>query len=638
MTGGGDPMNARATGGRGLPRREILKLAALGAAATAGGLLIPARPVQAGAGRRHGLSIFGDLKYPADFKHFAYVNPEAPKGGTFRFAPPYWYFNQNTQTFNTLNGLVLKGDAPPRTEYLFDTLMTTAHDEPDSVYGLVASWVEVSEDGNVYRFGLRPEARFHDGTPLTAEDAVFSYDTLKTAGHPQLRDTLRELVKAESPEPGILQLTFSGRQNAAVPIAAVGMPILSRAYYTANAFDASTLTPPLGSGPYRIGRFDVGRFLEYERVADYWGKDLPVNVGQNNFDVLRIDFFRDREPAFQAFVKGEVEWKTEPTSRLWATGYDFPAVREGKVKKLEFPPDMRPSLQGWYINLRRGKFADPRTREALGYCFDFEWTRQNLFYGLYERQVSIFEKSDFEATGKPGPDELAVLEPFRDKLPAAVFEEAYVPPVSDGSGRDRRLLQRGDELLKAAGWTRQGSALVNAAGERLAIEFLIEAQVFERVMAPVVQSMKTLGIDASIRLIDPTQYQARVEARDFDIIGRATSLSSAPLESVDQMFSSRTADEPGSANVSGLKDPVVDALAERIKTVRTRAEMTTLLKALDRVLRLSHFWIPNWTSDAHRVALWDKFGYPPEKPAYFFPVETTWWFDAAKAAAIGRPG
>ncbi|WP_181700437.1 extracellular solute-binding protein [Chthonobacter albigriseus] len=618
--------------GAAIGRRSFLQLAGAGALAVA----LPHSPAQAGRGRSHGLSVFGELRYAADFKHFGYVNPAAPKGGTFRFSPSYWYFNQSTQTFNTLNGLVLSGDAPPRTEYTFDTLMSSALDEPDSVYGRVAAWVEVSEDGNTYRFGLRPEARFHDGSPLTAEDVAFSYGLLKEKAHPQIRESLSELVSATA-EGAEVVLVFSGKQNASVPIAATGMPILSKAFYAGEDFTASTLKPPLGSGPYRIGRFETGRFIEYDRVADYWGKDLPVSVGHANFDTLRIVFFQDREPEFQAFTKGEIEWRTEPTSRLWATGYDFPAVGEGKVKKAEFPANLRPTMQGWFINMRRPKFADPRTREALGYCFDFEWTRANLFYGSYDRQISMFEQSDFEASGKPGPDELAIMEPLRDRLPPEAFGEAIVPPVSDGSGRDRAMLRRANELLTQAGWTRGPQGLVDKAGERLTVEFLIEAQVFEKVMAPVVQALKTLGAEATIRLVDATQYQRRVEEREFDIIGRATSLSSTPLDDVEQLFSSRNADVPGGSNLSGLKDPVVDELTARVRAVRTREEMVTLLKVIDRVVRTHYIWIPNWYSGRIRAAFWDKFGWPERKPDYFFPVETTWWVDAAKAEAIGRP-
>ncbi len=614
-----------------LSRRTILKAAGATAALAA----LPIKVAQAGT-RTHGLSIFGDLKYAADFKHFDYVRPDAPKGGRVVFQPPNWAFNQDPQTFDTLNPFVFNGSAPPRSELPYDSLMTRALDEPDAVYALLAEWVEVSGDGNTFTFQLHPEARFHDGTPLTAEDVAFSYTLLKEQGHPNLADGLREVTSAEAIDATIFELTFSGKQSISAALNATGVPILSKSFWEGRDFKAALMEAPLGSGPYRIGRFEAGRFIEYERVEDYWARDLPVNVGHGNFGTLRLEFFRERQAEFEAFKKGEIHYREEFTSKTWATEYTFPAFADGRVKKAEFPMEARPSLQGWFYNLRRSKFADPRTRQALGLVFDFEWANKNLFFGIYSRQSSFFQKSDMAAEGMPSEAELVLLEPFRSKLPESVFGEAVMAPASDGSGRDRNNYREAIRLLKEAGWTRDGGPWTNAAGETLSIEFLIEAAVFERIMLPFADNLKSIGVDATVRRIDASQYQRRVQDFDFDIIGRAASMDATPVESLSAYFHSRLATVPGSSNISGLANDVIDALVETAGRSKNRAELTTAVKALDRVLRALWIWIPNWYSSSHRVAMWDMFGWPEEKPAYAFPVESLWWVDAEKAAKVGK--
>jgi len=618
----------------GLSRRKVLVLGG-----TAAATLLP-RPFAWAEGKSglHGLSIFGDLKYPPGFPNFDYANPAAPKGGRLNFQPPNWYFNQSTQTFNTLNSFVLRGDAPPRMEFLFDTLMTRAIDEPDAMYGLLAESVAVAEDGNTYTFTLRPEARFHDGTPLTAEDAAFSIMLIKEKGHPNLSQVITEMVKAEAPDPRTVVVTLSGKQTRDAILTVAGLPVFSKAYYTTRDFEASTLEPPLGSGPYKVGRTSAGRFIEFERVADYWGKELPVNVGFANFDVIRIDFFTERQAAFEAFKKGEITYREEFTSITWAQDYGFPAVLDGRVKKSLFPAERRPSMQGWFFNTRRAKFRDPRTRQAIGLAFDFEWSNRNLFFNSYTRLASYFEKSDFAATGLPGPDELALLEPHRGKLPPEVFGEAVVPPVSDGSGRDRKLLRKAAELLAAAGWKQIGDQLVDEEGAPLEVEFLIDAAVFERVLSPFVENLKRIGIDASIRQIDPVQYQARQNDYDFDVTMMAVSLEATPLDGLATIFGSKAADTPGTYNLSGIKEPVVDALLERLATVTSREELIALTRAIDRIVRARYYWIPNWYQPNHRVGHWDYFGWPEKKPDYFFQPELTWWFDADRAALAGYRG
>jgi microcin C transport system substrate-binding protein len=446
------------------------------------------------------------------------------------------------------------------------------------------------------------------------------------------------MAGVEAADDATVVVTLTGNQLPDTILTIAGLPILSAAFYEGRNFTASSLDPPLGSGAYRVGSLSPGRYIEYERVPDYWAADLNVNVGQNNFDIIRIDFFRERQAAFEAFKKGDITFREEFTSITWAQGYDFPAIAEGRAKKAEFPQEASPSMQGWFLNTRKPKFADPRTRMALDYAFDFEWTNKNLFFGIYSRIASYFQKSEFMAEGLPSADELALLEPFRDSLPAEAFAEPYVPPVSDGSGSDRTLLRRASELLTEAGWTQDSGGLVNAAGERLEIEFLIEAEVFVRVLTPYTENLRRIGIDATIRQVDPSQYQSRLNTYDYDIVGAAFSMSATPLDGLGQFFATRSAEANGTYNLAGIRVPAMDALLERLQAVQSRAELVTVVRAMDRVLRAGHYWVSNWFSEFHRVAHWDIFGWPPEKPDYGFPAETLWWFDRDKAAAIGMAG
>ncbi|MEI2385707.1 extracellular solute-binding protein [Breoghania sp. JC706] len=618
-------------------RRTILAMGA-GAALAPLVRVLPAHAQETAAkGAVHGLSVFGDLKYGADFKNFGYVNPDAPKAGTMAFTPPNWAFNQNPLTFDTLNTFVLRGNAPPRMEFCFDTLMVRAVDEPDAMYGLVAESVSISEDANTYTFHLRPEARFHDGSPLTAEDVAYSLGLLKEKGHPAITQAIGEMTGARALDKATVEVTFSGKQTRQLPLTVAGLPILSKAYYETRDFTASTMEPPLGSGPYKVGTVDPGRSIEYERVRDWWAKDLPVSRGSYNFDRLRIEFYRERDIAFEAFKKGNLTYREEFVSKTWATGYDFPAIRQGRVIKTTFP-DLTPAgAQGWFFNTRREKFADPRTREAIGLAFDFEWTNKSLFFGLYQRTNSFFQNSPMMAEGKPSADEMKLLELFRGQVPDEVFGEVWSAPKSDGSGRDRTLLRRASELLAEAGWIRQGNRLVSADGEPLTIEILGNSPSFERIVQPYVNALERLGVAAQFRLVDASQYQSRLNDFDFDMTGRRYSLSATPGEAIRQFWGSRAADTPGSANLAGIKSPAIDALIEKVIHADTREEMTIAARALDRVLRAGHYWVPNWYKPTHTVAYWDKFGMPEAPPAYDFPVETTWWYDEDKAKRIGKP-
>jgi microcin C transport system substrate-binding protein len=586
----------------------------------------------------HGMSAFGDLGYPADFSHFGYVDPAAPKGGTFSQIGPDRQYNQNFLTFNSLNGYILKGDAAQGIELTFASLMARADDEPDAMYGFAAEKVRRSADGRTYRFFIRPQARFHDGTRLTAYDVAFSLNVLKAKGHPIITQNLRDFIGAAASDERSVTVTFAPNRARDVPLFAAGLPIFSRAYYAAKPFDQSTLETPLGSGPYKVGRFEPGRFIEYERVKDFWGADLPVNRGQSNFDVVRFEYYRDRDVGFEGFTAKNYLFREEFTSRTWATRYDFPAVRAGRVKK-EVLPDATPSgAQGWFINTRRAKFADPRLREALCDAFDFEWTNKTIMYGAYERTVSVFQNSDMMAEGPPSADELKLLTSFRGRVPDEVFGEPYLPPVSDGSGADRALLRKASKLLVDAGCPIKDGARVLPNGERISIEFLIDEPTFEPHHMPFIKNLSTLGIEANLRIVDPVQYRARRDGFDFDITVDRFGFSATPGESLRSYFSSQAAALKGSNNLAGIADPTVDALIEAVIAAQSRAELRTACRALDRVIRSGRYWIPHWYKPSHWIAYWDVFGHPARGPRYARGIPETWWYAPDKAAKIERAG
>ena len=596
----------------------------------------PLLSAQAAPSVTHGLSIFGELKYPDGFAHFDYVNPEAPKGGTLSHIGPNVQFNQSFLSFDTLNSYILKGDAAQGMELTFDTLLARAYDEPDAAYGLIAREVILSDDRNSLRFELRPYARFHDGSALTAEDVAFSLNLLKKDGHPLIVGTLREITAITAPTPTTVVIEFSGDQARNLPLFIGSLPIFSKAYYTAHDFTRGTLEPPLGSGPYKVGKLKAGTFITYERVADYWAKDLPVNVGRWNFDAIRYEFFRDRTTQFEAFKKGAYLLREEFTSKVWATEYNFPAVNDGRVVKLTLPDDSPSGAQGWFINTRRGKFQDPRVREALTYAFDFEWTNKNQFHNLYKRTHSFFENSDLKAIGLPSADELALLNPYRAQLPQEVFGEAIAPPISDGSNRDRTMRAKATQLLADAGWHVQEGVLKNAAGQILQIEFLTDAPTFERIIAPYVANLKKLGIDAKLRIVDSAQYQERMKSFDFDLTTMRYSFSATPGAEVEGYMHSRSAPEDGSRNLSGIASPVIDGLLDTMTKAGSRRDLRTAARALDRVLRAGHYWVPQWYKASHGIAYWDIYERPDVKPRYWRGIIDTWWVNPDKAARMGK--
>ena len=581
------------------------------------------------AERKHGLSAFGDLAYPADFKHFAYANPDAPKGGNFSLIG--W---GGVTTFNSLNNYILKGDAAQGLELLFDSLMVPATDEPDAVYGLVAESAEVADDKKSVTFYLRPEARFSDDTAVTAEDVVFSFDTLKSKGHPLFRQTLRDVVSAEALDPHTVRYTFEGGQVRDLPLEVAALPIFSKAYYSKRPFDETTLEPPLGSGPYLVDKIAQGRTIVYRRNPDYWAKDLPVNRGRWNFDRIRFEYFRDRTAGMEAFKAGFYDFREEFTSKVWATEYDFPAIRAGRVKKEVLPDETPSGTQGFFLNTRRDYLKDPRVRQALDLAFDFEWTNRNVFYGLYDRTQSFFENSAMKAEGEPTEAERQLLTSLGVPVSEEALGPAYLPAKSDGSGQDRNLLMQAGKLLDEAGYRIRNGMRVDAKGEPLKLEILIFEPTFERLTAPYVKNLKLLGIDARVRMVDPAQYQERLKNFDFDITTERYVMQNTPGVELRSYFGSQAAKMRGSLNLAGIDDPAVDALTEKIVAANSREELETAARALDRVLRAGHHWVPHWYKASHHVAYWDKFSRPETKPRFDRGILDTWWYDEAKAAKL----
>lgn len=611
--------------------------------------------MSASAEPRHGISAFGDLKYPPGFQHFDYVDPAAPKGGRMALVG-------GALTFDSFNPFILKGEAAQGVaDLVFESLMVRAHDEPDAMYAAIARSADIAADRLSVTFELRPEARFSDKSPLTADDVVFSFVTLKEKGHPSFRARLRDVTKAAALGPHRVKFEFQGTQVRDLPIVVAGLPVLSKAYYTRVVFEETSLQPPVGSGPYALTDFRHGASVTFTRRPDWWGRDLPVNKGRFNFDTIRFEYYRDRTAQLEGLKAGEYDFREEFTARDWATAYDVPQVRDGRIQRLTLPDENPSGAQGFFVNTRRAKFADARVRRALDLAFDYQWMNANLFYGLYQRTASYFENSPMKAAGPPSAAELALLEPFRDRLAAEVLTDApYSPPVSDGSGADRKNLREAVKVLASAGWTirtetveedacgalcslgrmvglgrrRSEQTLRNARGETLDIEFLTVEATSERIVIPYAQTLRLLGIRASVRRIDPAQYQRRMKSFDFDIVTQRYVMRLTPGSELLNYFSSRAAETEGSFNLSGIANPVVDALIGKIQEARTRDELTTAARALDRVLRAGHYWVPQWFKASHNIAAWDRFGRPAVKPRYDRGVTDTWWYDSNKAARL----
>jgi len=513
-----------------------------------------------------------------------------------------------------------------------DTLMAGAQDEPFSQYGLVAETIEAPADRSWVAFTLRAEARFHDGSPITVDDVIWTFDTLKAKGQPFYRAYYAQVTKAEKVGDRKVRFSFGTGENRELPLIVGQLPVLSKAYWAKHDFEKTTVEPPLGSGAYRIESVDPGRSIVYRRVKDYWGAKLPVNAGRDNFDTIRFDYYRDTSVALEAFKAGEYDFRQENVARNWATAYGVPAVTAGLIKREEIKHQIPTGMQGYFYNTRRGAFQDARVRRALAYAFDFEWTNKSLFYGAYTRTRSFFSNSELASSGLPGSDELRVLEPFRGKVPEEVFTKEYQPPATDGSGNIRAGLGEALALLRDAGWTIKGQKLTNARGEPLAFEILIDDPTWERITLPFAKNLERLGATARVRTVDRAQYQKRVEEFDFDVTVEVRGQSLSPGNEQRDFWSSESARTRGSQNVAGIADPVVDKLIDLVIAAPDRPGLIARTRALDRVLLWGHYVVPHWHIQAFRVAYWDKFSRPTTSPRYALGFDT-WWVDGKKDAA-----
>ncbi len=574
----------------------------------------------------YGLSMYGDLKYGPGFTHFDYTNPRAPKGGVVKLAA--------VGTFDSLNPFILKGVAATGLGDTFETLLESSADEPFSEYGLIAESVEVPADRSWVAFTLRPEARFHDGKPITAADVIWTFDALKNKGHPFYRSYYSRVAKAEELGPRQVRFSFSPGDNRELPLIVGQLPVLSKAYWSTHDFEKTTLEAPLGSGPYRVASVEPGRSIVYERVRDYWGAKLPVRAGRENFDTIRYDYYRDTTVALEAFKAGQYDFREETMAKNWASGYDTPAVAAGLIKKEQIPNEVPTGMQAYAYNTRRPVFRDRRVREALGYAFDFEWTNTYLFYGAYTRTKSYFSNSELASRGVPSPAELQILEPFRGQEPEAVFTTEYAPPKTDGSGEIRNNLIRALKLLADAGWALKDMRLVDTrSGEPMQFEILLADPSFERVTLPFTKNLERLGITARVRTVDTAQYQNRVDNFDFDMTVGSWPESLSPGNEQIDYWTSQRADVPGSRNLAGIKDAAVDKLVDLVIAAGDRQSLVDRTRALDRVLLWGQYVIPQWQITAFRVAYWDKFARPASAPKYALGFDT-WWIDAAKEAAL----
>jgi microcin C transport system substrate-binding protein len=598
-------------------------------------LVMPAAAhAQADPQWRHGMSLMGEPRYAPGFQRFDYVNPNAPKGGTLRLA--------TEQGFDSFNFVIPRGSVAPGINYIYQQLFEPSLDEVSAAYGDVAEAARHPDDFSWVEFRLRPEARWHDGTPITVDDVIWSFETL-VANNPSQRFYYRNVVKAERTGERTVRFTFDAPGNREKPSIMGQIYVLPKHYWTGTATDGrprditqTTLEPPLGSGPYRIERVEPGRSVTYRRVPDWWAANLPVNVGRYNIDEMRFDVYRDGTVALEAFKGDNIDWRTENSARQWSTQYDFPALQQGRVVRETFPERASGRMQAFAFNIRREKFQDPRVRRAFNLAFDFEDANKGLFFGHYQRVNSFFHGTDLASTGLPQGLELEILNTVRDQVPPEVFTTEWRNPVNGSPEAVRNNLRDAAALLRAAGWTIRDRALVNArTGERMRVEFLLNSPAFERVVLPYKTALERLGMEVSVRLVDPSQYINRVRARDFDIVVQSWGQSLSPGNEQRDFWGSAAADREGSRNVVGIKNPAVDALIERLVFAKDRAELEAATRALDRVLLWNEYVVPQWSLGATWTARWDRFGRPAELPRYGFGFPEIWWWDAEKAARTG---
>lgn len=587
----------------------------------------------------HGYAMFGELKYAANFNHFDYVNPNAPKGGELRL--------MGHGTFDSINPYPLKGLSPLRTPglyiYGFNELNATllsgssdldrSGDEPASAYGYVAEKIEYPESRQWVIFHLRKEATFHNGDPITAEDVVFSFNTLREKGHPEYSLRYQDVESATVVAPRKVKFLFKGNNTRALPLRVGELPIVSKNYWTKHPIDNTTLEPFPGSGLYKINKVDPGTSVVFERVENHWASNLPINKGRYNFDSVRFDFYRDATVAFEAFKAGDYDIHLDYVSKNWATAYDFPALHAGKVIKTTIPHQLPQGSQAFYFNLRRDLFKDRRVRKALSLLFDFEWSNKMLFNGAYHRSNTYYPNSSHSASGIPEGKELALLEPFKDQLPAGFFTEPFTLEKTNGSGKIRQQRREAMQLLKAAGWViGKDKKLVHAqTGKPFEFEIVnYKSASLDRILQPFIKNLSLVGITANSRMIDPAQYKVRLDTFDFDMTIKVLGQGLTPSVEQQQYFHSKFADIEGNLNLGGIKNPVVDHLVEKVIQAATREDLTTALKALDRVLLWEYFTIPHWYIDYFRIAYWDKFERVEPNPPFALSVQN-WWIKQGTA-------
>jgi microcin C transport system substrate-binding protein len=577
--------------------------------------------------RTYAMSLLGKPALPEDFPHFPYVDPKAPKGGDVALS--------SVGTFDSFNQFIVQGTPAADMNRIYDTLLVSSADEAGTSYGHLAKTIEVPADRSWVAFELRPEARFNDGKPVTAEDVAWTFNMLREQGRPFYKQYYADVKNVTVESPLRVVFHFANNGNRELPMILGEMVVVPKHWWEGRDFSKPLTDPPLGSGPYSIGQFEFGRTVTYKRVANWWAENMPTGIGRFNFDTMRTEYFRDATVALEAFKAGSIDFRQENISKQWATAYDFPAVQQGLVKKEEIRHHLPTGMQGFAMNTRRPTFKDVRVRKALAWAFDFEWANKNLFYSAYTRTNSYFSNSDLASSGIPEGAELALLEPFRDKLPAELFKEKFVLPVTDGSGNNRVELKYALSLLQSAGWTVKDLKLVDPQGNQMSFEIVLDEPAFERVALPYVQSLTRLGIDARVRTVDPSQYQQLMDNYDYDMTVAVFGESDSPGNEQVGYWTCASGKQIGGDNEMGVCDPVVDALVAQLISATDRERLITVTHALDRVLLWGWYLVPHWYLQDFRVAYWNRFARPaiPIRSGLDF---NTWWLDA-KLAAVTDP-
>ena len=576
----------------------------------------------------HAIAMHGEPKYTDGFQCVDYANPDAPKGGKIILS--------STGSYDSFNPFILKGTAAAGIGNLYETLTTGSSDEAFTEYGLIAKTIEWPDDRSWVAFTIREEAVWHDGKKISPEDVIWTFNTLMEKGHPFYKYYYGDVVEVIQENDNKVRFNFKGNTNLELPLIVGQLPVLPKHYWTNKNFEETSMDIPIGSGPYKIKNFDAGRTITYELDSDYWGKNIPIKKGTENFGVIQYEYYKDRSIEREAFKSGDIDLFSENTSKDWATSYDTPAVQNGLIKKELIEHQNPQGMQGFAFNTRKEIFEDKRVREALSYAFDFEWTNKNLFYNAYKRTNSFFENSELASSGVPSGRELDLLNDYRELLPQKLFQEEYNPPKTDGSGFMRKELQEATKLLQDAGWELQEGKLINKkSGSKFEFELLLVSPAFERIVLPFKDNLAKLGIDVSVRTIDSAQYQNRLDGFDFDMIVSTFSQSLSPGNEQRNFWGSDAAKTNGSRNIIGISNEVIDSLIEKVISAKDREDLIVTTRALDRVLLWNHYVIPQWHISAYRTLYWDIFDKPSVRPKYSLGTHT-WWVDTDKASTIDQ--